>query len=352
MFHKHTAFLPIAWGLVITLFLTASCTKGNQNPHPDISAVPDPGVQIVRLDQMLAKANGGNYREVFTQIEAEYPDAFTAYYRNFWGLAPSDSLPMDALYDSLYLNAVGNAWMRRLYDSVQLVYPDLAPVQKDLNTAFRYFKYYFPDSTLPNVFSYIGPFVYWTMIDSNSLGIELDMYMGKHFSNYGIFENNMPKYISYRCDEPFIVTNVMQTLMDGNMYSNGPEASLLDEMLREGKLLYYLDCVLPDTEDSVKMGYTAQQLQWCYDNESEIWKFLAGEDLLFSKRSDDLRRYIGEAPTSTGMPDEAPGRVAVWVGWQIVRKYMHENPEVRLEELFAEPDAMKILKSANYKPAG
>ena len=192
--------------------------------------------------------------------------------------------------------------------------------------------------------------LYWNVHYYYNTPIELDMYMGQHFGYYGNYENNMPLYVTFRFDRPFIALNVMRSLLDGYIPMPGMEVALLDAMVLEGKMLYYLDCVLPDMEDSIKMGYTGAQIEWCYDNEAEIWKFLAGEELLFSKRTDDLRRYMDESPTSLGMPEESPGRVAAWTGWQIVRAYMQENPDVSLHELIYEPDAMKILKLSGYGP--
>ncbi len=121
-------------------------------------------------------------------------------------------------------------------------------------------------------------------------------------------------------------------------------------MIREGKLMYYLDLVLPDEEDSTKIGFTAAQLQWCRDNEDEIWKFLASEDLLFSNKTEHLRKYINDAPYSYGMPEESPGRVAVWVGWQIVRSYMMKNDNITIQQLFNTIDGLEVLNSSNYKP--
>jgi hypothetical protein len=223
-------------------------------------------------------------------------------------------------------------------------------VEGELRKAIQYYRYYFPDSVLPVFYTYIGPFAYWAIIDEYGLGIELDMYMGEHFAYYGSFENNMPKYITIRCRKEFIVLNVMQALIDGTIPAAGAESTLLDEMIYEGKILYYSDLMLPETPDSIKIGYSTEQLDWCYDNEDEIWKYLVGEDLLFSKKTDHLRKYLGEAPTSVGMPDDAPGRVAAWTGWQIVRAYMKENKEVTLQELFNETEGLQILKESGYDP--
>ena len=47
--------------------------------------------------------------------------------------------------------------------------------------------------------------------------------------------------------------------------------------------------------------------------------------------------------------DSAP-KLGVWMGWQIVRKYMKEHPDVTLQQLMADNDAQKILNQSKYKP--
>lgn len=350
MVHKHRLFFVIFNISIAVITMLSSCGNGNENPHPDISKVPEQQVEIVRLDQIIASANPGNYKQVFSDLTSKHPEIFDAYYTNFWGLSANDTSANYNLFDTLFVNTAGNKWMMQLQDTISKIYSDLDDVEEELAEAFRYYKYYFPDSSLPKLYTYTGPFVYQTLFNETTLGIELDMYMGQHFGYYGAYESNMPLYITFRFDRPFISLNVMRSLMDGYLPAPTMEMSLLDAMVLEGKMMYYLDCVLPDMEDSIKMGYTEEQIEWCVANEAEIWKFFAGEELLFSKRTDDMRRYMDDAPTSVGMPEEAPGRVAAWTGWQIIRAYMRENPDTDLNDLFNEIDALKILKLSGYGP--
>jgi hypothetical protein len=53
---------------------------------------------------------------------------------------------------------------------------------------------------------------------------------------------------------------------------------------------------------------------------------------------------------TAGMPEQAPGNVGSWVGWQIVNQYMENTvDELSLKELLATPPAT-ILAKSNYKP--
>ena len=63
-----------------------------------------------------------------------------------------------------------------------------------------------------------------------------------------------------------------------------------------------------------------------------------------------MNKYIGERPNIPEIGKQCPGRIATWVGWQIVRKYMEEHPQVSLQQLMEEKDAQKIFQQSKYKP--
>ena len=47
--------------------------------------------------------------------------------------------------------------------------------------------------------------------------------------------------------------------------------ALVEQMIEKGKQWWLLDKFLPATPDSLKTGYTKQQLKWCEENEGLIW---------------------------------------------------------------------------------
>jgi hypothetical protein len=50
--------------------------------------------------------------------------------------------------------------------------------------------------------------------------------------------------------------------------------TILSKMIDSGKELYFKDVLLPDYSDADKMGYTKEQLEWCIENESYMWRYL------------------------------------------------------------------------------
>lgn len=345
--YKHNGIFAFCCLLGLQLFL-AGCREKNSLPHPDISGI-EVEVDLLRMESFLARADSTNYHNLFLDWEYKHPSFFKLYTSDILQMRSSGNPGYD-LYDTLFTYMVADEYMARLQDSVQAAFPDLEETEEAIELALRYYKYYFPEKAIPAMYTYMAPFVYQVVVTDSLLGIELDLFMGEQFTYYSNLSANMPQYMLYRFDKAFIPISVMRALMDGETGSTMPDANLLDDMIAEGKMMYYLDLVMPDVPDSIKMGYTTGQLEWCRQNAEEIWKFFAGEELFFSTKQQDKQRYIGEAPFSYGMPEESPGRVGIWLGWQIVRAFMERNPDTDPRTLFSIQDGMYILEESNYEP--
>ena len=125
---------------------------------------------------------------------------------------------------------------------------------------------------------------------------------------------------------------------------------MLDVMIFNGKQLYILDQLLPNTPDSIKFGYTATQTKWCKDNESGIWSSFLKNNVLYETNFKKIAKLVTPSPNSPGMPPEAPGETGNYIGWQIIKQYMKRNPNTSLQQLLGMRDAQMILDKSKYKP--
>ena len=115
--------------------------------------------------------------------------------------------------------------------------------------------------------------------------------------------------------------------------------------------MYLKDVLLPDYSDAEKMGYTPEQIKWCEENESYMWRYFIEGELLYSADQKLVTRFINPAPFSKfylEIDNESPGQVGAWIGWQMVRSYM-ENNKVPVADLL-KTDAKEIFSKSKYKP--
>jgi len=113
--------------------------------------------------------------------------------------------------------------------------------------------------------------------------------------------------------------------------------------------LYVLDKLLPFTPDTLKIGYTKKQLEGCYANEANIWNLFLQNNFLYSIEPAVNKNYMQDGPKTEELGDASPGFIGLFVGWQIVKKYMKKNSNLSLGELM-EMDSRKIFEESKYKP--
>lgn len=327
--------------LFILTFL--SCKQGAK---PDVSAIKLE-VTIERFDKDLYKGKSGDPKQTAVLLHKKYGVFYEDYMHKMVGNYDySDEQILNTLFsDKAYED------LNREKDSV---FTDLTVIEKDLTQTFKYIKYHFPKAKVPRMIAFISGFAVQTPIGNDYMGIGLDMFLGKNSQFYPAIVESVPLYLSRRFTPQYIVPRVAETYAREELFAESDEdKTLLAKMVHNGKILYFMDQVLSeDVPDSVKIGYTARQLEWCSVFEKEIWGYYLENDLLFETDYQKIQVLLGEGPFTPGLGEknESAPKLGVWTGWQIVRKYMRENPDVTLVKLMAEKDPQKILQASKYKP--
>lgn len=67
-------------------------------------------------------------------------------------------------------------------------------------------------------------------------------------------------------------------------------------MIYQGKIMYLLQQILPEEKGYRLLGFTAEQEEWCRNNEEQIWRFLIENDYLFSTQQRIMTKYLNDAP--------------------------------------------------------
>jgi uncharacterized protein YjaZ len=115
--------------------------------------------------------------------------------------------------------------------------------------------------------------------------------------------------------------------------------------------MYLADAMLPNVHDSIKIQYTQKQLNYCIQNEFNVWSFMVAQKLIYTTNYAEITKYTSEGPFTSAISKEAPPRIGHWIGWQIVKHYMDNNPKITIEQLMNETDAQLILSKSKYKPS-
>ncbi|MBX5438215.1 MAG: hypothetical protein IRZ29_01595 [Thermoflavifilum sp.] len=337
----------IVWALCIA-FACTGCVRQHHRPLPDVSNISVPPVKIYRFDQALTALDTTHLQQAVARLYQAYPTFMPVYFAQIMNYGPySDTNHL--LFDELRA-MLGSKDIRGLQDTINQHFADLHWLENQLREGFRYLKYYFPSYRIPRVVSfYSGLNNFGAVTVDTVLGIGLDMFLGPQYPFYLQVSDPYPEYMLHQFAPEYIVPDCFKVI-EQQMFPPRQEGTLLDMMIQAGKQLYFLDAVLPKAPDSVKIGFSQKQLDWCKQNERMIWQYFIQNNLLYVRDMQQILHYIGPGPSTQGMPKEAPGNIGSWVGWQIVRKYMDDHPEVSLPQLMQMQDAQQLLTEARYRP--
>ncbi|MBC8321162.1 MAG: hypothetical protein H8E34_10600 [Bacteroidetes bacterium] len=323
---------------IIALMLLQSCDyRSPGGPKIDESLIKRTDVKIHRYGKALFEADTADFLNEVRKIQNEFSLFLGNNIENPDILAP--------LYEY-----VTDTQLISISKKVMEVYPDLIAEESQLTYAFSRYHYFFPDKKIPAIYTYISDLYYESpvIVNDSVLIIALDVYLGNEYSKYRSL--GLPNY-KIRCmTKENIVIDVMKAMYASELNPQHKQKTLLDRMIGAGKLLYYLDAVLPDVPDSLKICYTTNQINWIEENKDNVWAFLVQNKLFYSANYEIQSKFIQDGPFTTGFSNESSPRIGAWLGWQIVRKYMDNHPETSLESLIQNDDAQTIFNQSGYKP--
>jgi gliding motility-associated lipoprotein GldB len=274
----------------------------------------------------------------------------------FFETSPNDLAKVKAAFpfffpegndNSVWLNKMQDPIWRELYTEVQKKYADFTPVKVELESLFKHIKYYFPQTKIPKVITIISEMDYKNkVIYADSLVIiSLELYLGKNHKFY-----QFPNYIKQNFEQRQIIPDIVSSFSSRKI-APVVDKNMLSQMIYFGKQLYLKDLLLANYSDAEKMGYTPEQMKWCEENESYMWRYFIEKEMLYSDDQKLIPRFINPAPFSKfylEIDNESPGQVGAWIGWQIVRSYMKNN-DVPIADLL-KTDAKEIFVKSKYKP--
>jgi len=329
---KKSLFIVLFFSIVVF-----SCKNDGGSLKVDLSEIDDVDIKINRYDKELYEIDLNNLHKELEVLNQQYYLFIQGKYNDTLSLMKIREHLSDSIMQNIYKDCIGT-------------YPDLNSLETGLAMALRYFKYYYPESNNIKVYSYASgvQFEYPVIFEDTILMIGIDNYLGSDYEYYTKF--GIPAYRTARMSGDNILADCIKEIANRKIPFNMSGKTLLDNMIHQGKIYYFIDAMLPDVPDSLKIGYSNEKLVWCKNFEVNIWAHIIENDLLFTKDYSKINKLFTDGPFTGSISKESPARLGSWVGWQIVRAYMNKNSDISLKELISETNSQKIIKVSKYKP--
>lgn len=323
------------------IFLFYSCIKDKDNV--DISGI-ELDIEITRTEQLLFADDSAKLKENIGFLKKEHTNFMDIYSNYVLKIGTTDN-PEYENYLKLFIN---DTVISRVADTTKIIFSDFSKIENSIENGFKHYKYYFPNNQIPGIYTCISGFNQSIFTSDNLIGISLDKYLGSECPFYQYL--GIPQYKIENMYSVKIAADLFYSWYITKYPYNESSDNLLSNMIYKGKALYFCKAMIPQTPDSVIIGYTSKQLKWCKDNEPTMWTFLVENKLLYDVERLTLQKYTEDAPFTNTFSNESPGKTGVWLGWRIVQSFMEKNPDITLPQLLDIKNSQEILSKSGYYP--
>ena len=312
---------------LVFLLILFSCKSDKEQRQETIKSI-DVDVELIRFDSIFMNTATHD----INKLKKEYQQFF-----------PADTP------DSLWIKKRQDSLMQVIYQEVEQQFSSTDSLENQLQKLFQHYKYYFPKKKIPKVYT-VAEYVDYknkVLLSGNDLIISLDNYLGKDHRFYAGFEDYISKLQSKHQILPDVVDAFSEALVN-----NKKQRSFIALMIHYGKTEYLKDRLIPFVAEHYRLGYTEAELEWAYDNEKQMWRYFVEKELIYSTKKNLMNRFLYNGPFSKfylKFDKESPPRLGRFIGRQIIKSYVEQNPEISLEKLMKMPGE-KLFQASHYKP--
>lgn len=297
-----------------------------------------------RFDQALHALDTSTLDAEVQNLAALYPQYYKLYSQRIIRIG----LPQEPQHAYLLRHFLSDTVYREVYDTVQVHFKDLTTIQNDLVNGMKRYQLLFPENAIPELYYHISGFNEAIVVGEGILSVSLENYLGKDHPFYewlGVYEYKKVQKIPER-----ISRDALLGWLTTEFEMKGNNTQLIDEMIHQGKLIFLLEQLLPDTPPQLLLGQTSEAYQWCEGNESNIWTAMIEWKHLFSKDKLCIKKHLDDAPFNNYFGEGSGAKSGVYIGWCIVSDYMKTNKNTSLTDLFNEQSGQVILQKSGYRP--
>ncbi len=327
-------------------FLFISCEQDRLKI--DVSG-SDLRLDIKRWDKALLPIDTANTEVLYSRLLEDF-DSFAPLYLGYMLQTQSPSTP-ECLYE--LRNDPVYPLTLQIQDGINQMESEVLEQEEKLNSGFKHFQHYFPEKPIPEIVFMNSWFQYGVFTTDSILAVGLDFFV-VDTALHRLYPPQFYGYMKKDMHPQFLAVNAMYGWLYNQIYPfSGDESTLLDHMVHKGKVRYLLEAMFPEESEAIIMNYTENELAWCYKKQLAVWRELtkvreAASPLLYETKKSEISKWVAPAPFTSSLSEEATDRIGEWIGLQIVRDFMRENPEVSVVEML-EKNPRKLLKTYNPK---
>jgi hypothetical protein len=324
----------------ILILLLAACSKENKDEcvfRPETAAIKI-DLDIEALEDSFVNIQS---KPALIKLLSRYPIIRDYIFRRTE--YPDDSVFINEIY-----NRFNNPHIDTLLQETKRVFGDGSELKSQFTEAFTNLSYYYPGIKLPKIQTIISGLDTDLMVTDSLIIVSLDFFLGEGAK----YRPKMYDYLLRQYKKENIVPSCMLIygIHDRFNATDPKDKTVLADMIAYGKSFYFAKHMLPCVPDSTFIWYSPEEINGARKNQDLIWARIVEDQVIYSTSHVIKQKYLGERPKTIEVGEKCPGRIAQWIGWEIVNKYAETHATTKLPELMQVDNADKLFKESRYKP--
>lgn len=234
--------------------------------------------------------------------------------------------------------------IKQIYNDSQKEFNNVTDIEDKLTNSFYRMKYFFPSCNIPKVHMHISGFTQSIITAPGIISASIENYLGKDYPAYKDF---FYPYMTLRMERDRIAADYISGWLREEFTPEHITSGnkLADLIIYEGKIAYTESKLLPGEPIMNILGFTKDQLDWCKKNEHQMWQIIKKNKHDQTEEQIIISRYLANNPETVYFPKGSPGRAVIWLGYNMVKKYMDKNKKTTLSDLISDTETEKIIRN-------
>ncbi len=298
--------------------------------------------KIFRYDRLVDEFVSLNSFASLQRMNTEYPAATRLLIEDVLAIGSVEDPRIEQRLRKYYLDST----MQVLLEDVHDEYTDLDAEGAEISSVFEQVKKADPGFRIPFMYAQISGLNQSVVVGDSLLGISLDKYLGRDYPLYRKYYRDYQRRVMDRSrlvpDALFYYLSHEYPLPEGRAHT------LLDYISDYGKIHWVIaHCRNIPLEQEA--GFGEERVLWYRENEAGTWDRLKRQGALASTDTATIRLFMEPCGTAPCVGRDSLGQIGLWLGLQIVDRYMESHPRTTLGELLRENDYEKILRESGYR---
>ncbi len=305
---------------------------------------PEKGGRIFRYDRLVDEYVSLNSFTSLRRMNTEYPAATRLLIEDVLAIGSVHDPRIEQRLREYYLDST----MQALLDDVHEEYADLDAEEEEISSVFRKIKKADPGFRIPFMYAQISGLNQSIVVGDSLLGISLDKYLGRDYPLYRKY------YRDYQCramDRSCLVPDALFYYLSHEYPLPAGKAHTLLECISDYGKIHWVIARCRDIPPEQEAGFDEQSVSHYRGNEAGTWNWMREHGVTASTDLSTIKLFTEPRETVPYMGKDAPGRIGLWMGLQIIDHYMKSHPGVTIGELLHEKDYEKVLRESGYRPS-